>query len=322
MPTLSGRVRRVAAATVLLLGAAVPVAAQYGNIPHPVPLIEERMRSDDFRIIDWRGSRAVTDRTQRATMTWPDSLIFAVKWANAPRNGGEFNNEPRYEAAAYELQKLFLDESEYVVPPTILRSFPLELVREFDPSAVSTFSGTNSVVVALQFWMSLVTADDVWDAARLETDTAYARHMGNLNVFTYLIRHSDNNTGNILISQVADDPRVFSVDNGVAFRSPPSDRGTQWRNLRVRALPATTVERLRTITREQLDEALGVLVEFRVANGRLVQVEPGDNISRGRGVRRSDDRIQFGLSSGEIGDIEGRIRNLLRDVDRGRITVF
>jgi hypothetical protein len=137
-----------------------------------------------------------------------------------------------------------------------------------------------------------------------------------------LIRHSDSNVGNFLISQNAANPRVFSVDNGVAFNSPPSDRGYYWRSMRVRRLPAHTVERLRSITREDLDRTLGVLVEFEVSDGLLVPVEPGDNMGAGRGVRRSRDRIQFGLSSREIGGIENRIRDLLRQVDSGRIEVF
>ena len=41
--------------------------------------------------------------------------------------------------------------------------------------------------------------------------------MANFNVFTYLVSHNDENEGNYLISGVEDNPRVFSVDNGLAF---------------------------------------------------------------------------------------------------------
>jgi hypothetical protein len=284
--------------------------------------IEEYMRADSFQIIDWRGSRAPGDRTQQVTLQFPDSTLIKVKWANAPRGGGTFNNEPRYERAAYVLQKMFLGEDEYVVPPTILRVFPLTYVRTQVPEIGPTFGNAASVLVALQYWVPLVTPQNFWDKDRAEADTVYARRIGNMNVLTYLIRHQDANIGNFLISQVPDDPRVYSVDNGVSFRSVPSNRGYEWRDLRVKRLPAATVERLRKITGADLAAALGVLVELEIRDGALVEVTPGANLNPGRGVRQSDARIQLGLTEAEIGDVENRLRNLLKNVDSGKITVF
>jgi hypothetical protein len=130
------------------------------------------------------------------------------------------------------------------------------------------------------------------------------------------------NAGNYLISTEPTSLRVFSVDNGVAFRSEPSDRGYEWRDLRVNRLPRATVERLRSVTEEDLRSALGVLVQFEVRDGQLVRVEPTENFSDGRGVRRSDNLVQFGLTRAEIGDVWNRIRGVLGRVDSGRITVF
>jgi hypothetical protein len=284
--------------------------------------IEEYMRADGFQIIDWRGSRAPGDRTQQVTLQFPDQTLIKVKWANAPRGGGMFNNQPRYERAAFVLQKMFLGEDEYVVPPTILRVFPLEYVRAQVPEITPTFGKAASVLVALQYWVPQLTPENFWDKQRAETDTLYARRIGNMNILTHLIRHADANIGNFLISEVPDDPRVYSVDNGVSFRSEPSNRGTEWRDLRVKRLPAATVERLRAITRADLDAALGVLAEFEIRDGQLVEVPPGENLGAGRGVRQSDDRIQLGLTSPEIGDVENRLRNLLKNVDSGKITTF
>ena len=312
----------VGAVVVLSAAGAAPLRAQSYNFLHPMDLIERTLRAENPHIIDWRGSRAEGDRTSRVTLLIEDSAVMILQWANAPRGGSTFNNEPRYEAAAYAFQRMFLPESEYVVPPTVLRAFPLDFVRQRAPDADPTFRGAASVLVVLQYWLSYVSQDSVWQPRRAETDTLYARKVGNLNVFTHLINHSDSNIGNILISQASDDPRMFSVDNGVAFRSDPSNRGTEWQDMRVKRIPASTVERLRRITREDLDRELGVLAEFEIRDGQLVEVPPGPNLSPGRGVRQEDGRVQVGLTSGEIGDLERRLRNLLRSVDRGRLDTF
>jgi hypothetical protein len=317
------RVTRAFLVALSLVASAQPLYAQADLRGPAFARIEEYMRADGFQIIDWRGSRAPGDRTQQVTLLFPDSTVMKVKWANAPRGGGTFNNEPRYERAAFVLQKLFLAEDEYVVPPTILRVFPLEYVRAQVPEIRPTFgNAASSVLVALQYWIPLVTPENFWDKQRAETDTLYARRIGNMNVLTHLIRHADANIGNFLISQVPKDPRVYSVDNGVSFRSVPSNRGFEWRDLRVKRLPAATVERLRRITRADLDAALGVLAEFEIRNGTLVEVAPGENLNPGRGIRQSAERIQLGLTAPEIGDVEGRLRNLLKNVDSGKITTF
>jgi hypothetical protein len=318
---------RLAVALALALAAAtVPgqdgAVAQDANFYLPIPEIEVHMRDLPFEIVDWRGSRMPTDRTQHVVLRFEDESIFRVKWASAPAGGGEFNNEPRYEAAAYEIQKLFLDADEFVVPPTVLRAFPLEWVVNEIPGTPRTFRDIESVLVALQYWLFNVTQDGFWDPARAQQDSVYARHIGNMNILTYLIHHNDANVGNFLISTWEENPRVFSVDNGVAFRSPISDRGYDWRNIQVRRLPGHTVDRLRAITEEDLRRALGILAEYEVRNGRLVPVPPGENIAANRGIRRRDARVQIGLTAAEIRDIDRRRQTLLKRIDRGQIRTF
>lgn len=305
----------------LLLVAFQPVAAQDANFLKPIPVIEQYLQAPGVRILTWRGSRMPEDRTQHVVLAFPDSALLNVKWATAARGGSRFNNEPRYELAAYELQKLFLDTDEYVVPPTALRAFPIEFVQAEMPDVDPTFREANSVVVLLQYWLNQVTNDGFWDPDRAQADTVYARHIGNFNTLTYLIRHSDSNKGNFLISSALR-PRVFAVDNGVAFRSQESDRGFEWREMRVETLPHRTVERLRALTIEQLHAALGVLADFEVRDGQLVAVERGANMSENAGIRREDGRIQFGLTAREIRDLDRRRTELLRMVDRGRIKTF
>jgi hypothetical protein len=297
--------------------------AQGVHLHRPVPEIEVHLRDLPFDILEWRGSRMPGDRTQHVVLRFEDESIIRVKWANAPPGGGAFNNEPRYEAAAYEIQKLFLDPDEYVVPPTVLRAFPLDYVDAQIPGTPRTFREAESVLVALQYWLYNVTSDGFWDPERAQQDTLYARHIGNMNTLTHLIRHNDSNVGNFLISNwEGGDPRVFSVDNGVAFRAPNSDRGYEWRDLQVRRLAARTVDRLREITEDDLTRTLGILAEYHVVDGFLVPVTPGENISPNRGVRRRDGRVQLGLTRGEIRDIDRRRQALLRRIERGQIETF
>ena len=320
----SSRGRTVARLGIALALLSSAAALQAQRIDHNTPFskIEQYLSTDTFRIIDWRDSRAPGDRTHRVALQFDDSSVVVVKWANAPRGGGVFNNEPRYELGAYVLQKLFLPDDEYVVPPTVARVFPLAEVRGQVPQIEPTFGDDASVLVIFQYWMPLVDTAGYWNEKRSQSDTVYARYIGNLNLLTYLIRHSDSNIGNFLISTVADAPRVYSVDNGVAFRSQPSNRGTAWRDMRVKRVPAAVVERLRKITRADLDRALAVLVELESRNGQLVLIPPKENLAPGRGVRRAEGRVQLGLTDGEIGDIERRLRSLLQMVDRGQIKTF
>jgi len=315
--------RRLPVAILLLAVApAASATAQDANFMLPIPEIEQRLRVASFEIQDWQGSRAPGDRTQRVLLFYPDSTLLLAKWASAPPGGGVFNNEPRYEVAAYEIQKLFLDPDEYAVPPTVLRAFPHAYVNEQSPGVRPTFRQAESVLVVLQYWLSLVGPDNVWNERRAQADSVYARHVGNLNALTYLINHLDSNIGNFLISDSETNPRVFAVDNGLSFRSRTGNRGSDWREMRVRRLPAHTVARLRAITPQDLERSLGVLGEFEVRDGQLVPVPPGENMDPRRGVRTSADRVQLGLTRVEITDVAGRLRNLLSQVDRGRITEF
>ena len=307
----------------LVLGLLADVEAQDGNILLPVDSVEALLAEGDFEILARQGSRFEGDRTTRTALSYPDSTMLVSKWAPAPPGGETFNNVPRFEIAAYEIQKLFLDESEFVVPPTVPRVLPLSWYRELAPHVGATFRDTRSVLVVMQYWLFNVTNEDVWDRDRFEADTAYARHFGNFNILTYLIRHSDENTGNYLISIIEDNPRVFSVDNGVAFSSQHGDRGYRWRRLRVDRLPAATIERLRGVSLNDLAQQLGTLAEFRIEpDGSLTRVFPGENLDPGRGIRREGDRIQIGLTRSEIYAIHDRIQRLLSDVDDGDIELF
>lgn len=300
---------------------AAPAAAQDANFLFPPDSIEAHLHDTQLRIIDARGSRAPGDRTMRVALDLGGDTTLLAKLAKAAPGASMFNNEPRYEMAAWAAQKLFLGPDEYVVPPTVIRVVPTDWLLQYDDEAAPTFDGTASTLILLQYWLLQVTPEDVWDKDRLDSDSVYARHLANLNILTYLIRHNDSNKGNFLISTYQANPRVFSVDNGLAFRSERSNRGYQWRTMRVKRLPHATVERLRAINDADL-ATLGVLVQFERQGSMLAPAPIGPNLNPRRGVRNEDGIVQLGLTDGEISDLASRLRSLLKDVDEGKFEVF
>src|SRR5215204_2576749 len=251
----------------LLLGgllassAAAHLRAQDANISLPVARIETLLREGAIKPLASEGSRYKGDRTEHVTLAFDEHTAFDVKWAVSAPGGEAFNNQPRYEAAAYLLQKLFLDDRDYVVPPTVLRMLPLDAFVQ-GLRGEPTFDDVPSVLVALQYWTMEVTSDGAFDKKRAERDSVYARHLGNLNILTYLIRQRDANKGNVLIATDSTNPRLFAVDNGVAFESEPSNRGTDWQFMRVPRISAATAARLRAITEANLVQALAVVAQF------------------------------------------------------------
>ncbi len=309
--------------------AAVPTAsrAQDANFLMPIEEIEDILKTGDFDIIDIKPSLGLPgERTQRATVQ-AGGRVLQIKYAPSLEGADEFNNRPRYELGAYVVQMLFLGPPEYVVPPTVVRAFPIDVVEatldkvpgDNLPPPERTFDEWPMTLVALQYWMfNVEVPDELRDRDRLEEDEGYARHLGNFNLLTYLIRHSDSNEGNFLRSADPSNLRVFSVDNGVAFSNEESDRGTYWRDLRLDRYPASSIERLRSYSLEDLYRRLGVLVQFEIRGGNFVEVEPTENLDQGRGVRHDDVRIQLGLTDSEIRNIHRRLTRLLERVDDGR----
>lgn len=324
----------------LLLAAAVTVAipnASWGqdtNVPLPVEEIERILRQGEFEILSMTPSRGLpSERTYQASVRTAGGAMLQMKYAPAAPGAHEFNNTPRYELGAYEVQRLFLDADEYVVPPTVARCLPVPEVQaalnkapgDYKPQAEATFDGWNMTLVVLQFWLWNVNdpePDDLEDDDLMEANPTYERHLANFNLFTYLIRHSDSNKGNYLRSLDPENPRVFSVDNGVAFGSRESDRGTEWRDLELDRYPVKAIERLRAYTLEDLYERLGVLVQFELQGGSFVETEPGENLDPDDGVRRTDTVIQLGLTAGEIRSLHRRLTELLERVDDGRYELF
>lgn len=292
------------------------------NFLHEISEIEARLPHESFEIFRMRDLQYTGNITKRVILKFDTTDYMQVKWKRAPQGGEAFNNEPRYEVAAYEVQKLFLEADEYVVPPTVIRGLPFAHYKSIESAATPTFENPPIVFFALQYWLENVDAGKILDKERFESDSLYARHVGNLNIFCYLIRHSDANQGNFLISTIASNPRVYAVDNGVAFASRRSDRGFDWQFLRVDKLPASTVARLRKITAQDITEKLATLAQFEVQYGVPTPVAPTENLDPQKGVRRTDNIIQFGMTEKEIEGIVSRLAALLQRIDAGDISLF
>ncbi len=289
------RVHLLAAA--LALAGACPGFAQDRNIPVPAAELERMLRSEPLRIVSARISRpkAEGDITLKAEVAFGDRAPLTIKVRRAEPGAEVFNNVPRYDLAAYELQKLLM----------------------------ATFKGADEVLCVLQYWLQdVVNPDDVLDPALLKSDAVYERHVGQLNVLTYLIRHRDSNVGNFLVSAEPRGARVFAVDNGVAFDSEDSDRGEAWKAMRVKRLPADVVERLRGLTEDGLRSRLGVLGQWQLSEGHYLPVPPGANLASRSGVRRKGDSLQMGLTEREIAGVRDRAKRLLEMIDGREIVAF
>ena len=311
----------------LVVAVSWPAAAQDRNITLPVAELEHMLGSEPMQIVDAKVSRPklqdAVDITLKANVSFSGRPPLLVKVRPAERGAQAFNNVPRYDLAAYELQKLLMDTEESVVPPTSVRMVPLAEMKRYSSDVRTTFPGSDDVLCVVQYWLQDVTVpQDVLFPERFESDALYARHIGQLNVFTYLISHRDSNLGNFMISAVPEGGRVFSIDHGVAFASESSDRGELWRTMRVKRLPADTVARLRKLTEAELASRLGVLAEWKLESGHYVAVSPGANLAPRHGVRRKESVVQMGLSSSEIGAVWSRAQKLLRMIDDGEIATY
>ena len=304
------------------LAALGPALAQDRNITLAVAELEPLLRSEPLHIVSAEISRPTArgDITLKADVAFGTRPPLRVKVRNAEPGASSFNNVPRYDLAVYELQKLLVDEPEYVVPPTALRMLPVEELRAFAPKVRRTFTGSDDVLCVVQYWLQDVQAPaDVLDEERFRTDAVYARHVGQLNVLTYLIEHADSNLGNFLVSAEPEGARLFAIDNGVAFESEPSNRGELWKRMRVERLPADTVARLRRVTQADLTARLGVLAQWQLEGRRFVAAPFTANLSPSRGVRREEGVLQMGLTRGEIAGVWKQVERLRELVDEGKI---
>jgi hypothetical protein len=307
----------------------------------PANRAEEILRSAPYDIRTVQGAGAgvtgarkvdvlfeFTEQDEDEVYLWEidDGVSLKAKPFPSPSLDG-WNNNPRKEIAAYELQKIFLEPRDYVVPTTLARCIPVENLLPNRPDARPTLEGTDCVLFVLSLWLENVAVPDVfYDEARFLSDPAYAYAYGIFNILTYLSDHLDNRKGNFLVSKDDRFPRAYAIDNGIAFGSwiynwfIPSSYA--WRKIVVPAVPKSAVDRLRELRRADLDR-FSALAEFHEnEDGHLEVVPPGTSLDSSQPVNISGKVVQIGLTKSEVDDLWERIEKLIERVDEGRLDVF
>jgi hypothetical protein len=302
-----------------------------GDFCLPVERVEALLRSERDEIVEVRVAQSGFSRPRRLRLSFVDEnggepLVLKVKWKPAPRGGKGFNNVPSREIAAYAAQRLFLDPDEYVVPPTIARCVDEEVHTRRIGHEAATFDDTRCVFGLLAYWLENVTPEGARDLDRFEVDAGYRRSLAHLSLLTYLIDHRDSRKANFLVSTDPNRPRVFAIDNGLAFGGfkNPFTYGPfmkDWGKLQVKRLPREGIDRLGALSREDLD-AMAVVAQFENRDGLLVEVAPGEPLDPDSEVRVQGGIVQLGLTRAQIDAMQKRIHTLLDGVDAGDIEPF
>lgn len=291
---------------------------------HPADL-EKRLSDEPFEVVKVETAGGGVTGAQRAVLAFADGATVEVKWKAFPPGLDDWNNSPRKELAAYEIQKWFLTPEEYVVPTTVARCVDLEVARAERPDVQATVEGSRCVLVVFSVWMQHVTApEDLYDAERFRRDPAYALHLANLNVLTHLIDHRDGRKGNFLLGDESGPSRAYAADNGISFDPWIWNYFVpNWNQLRVPAVPRHTVGRLRDVDDEDL-EKLSVLVELALDDEGIYRpvAVPHRPIDPADGARREGRVLQLGLTDNEIDAVRDRLAELLEAVDRDEVKEF
>jgi len=294
------------------------------ELTRPPAEIVRLLSSARFELRDVKRAEGGVMGVSKATAHFPvERVDLPVKWAPAPRATLDgWNAAPRKELAAFAIQQWFLGPDDWIVPPTAMRCVPLTEYPRMEEKPEPTIEGTRCVLGLLAAWLQHVTpAEVIYDPDRFTRDPAYAARVADFNLLTYLIEHRDGRSSNILVSE--DGQRVYSVDNGIAFGNLVWNYFvTNWDVLRVPALRRASIDRLRRLTRADLD-ALLVVSELRAdRKGVLRPTRPGPPFDPANGARVRSDQVQLGLTRQEIDGVAQRLTQLLARVDAGEIPAF
>jgi len=295
------------------------------DLPFSPAELEQRLKTASLVITAAEGAGGgVMGAMKLSLLLAGDPRPLEVKWKEAPAGGDGWDNSPRREIGVYEVQKLLLDPDDYIIPPVVVRGVEFDVYRAVIAQPSANIDGTRCVYGALAVWLSNATQPaHVFDRTRFTRDDRYAFHFGNLNLLHYIVNHRDARANNFLISANPDNPKIFSIDNGIAFGRTLFNFFTwHFNKIRVDRLPQRSIDRLRQIKRADLDR-LGVLAELRTdPEGVLRDVPPGANLDPNVGNRVRPGIIQIGLTVIEIDALAARIQTLLARIDRGKLSVF
>lgn len=248
------------------------------------------------------------------------------KWKVAPSgNLEDFNNSISRELASYQIQKLFLEPIDYVVPTSLAFCIKYQYHSEnLGLEDKPQVPGSDCVFGNASLWLQDVKAPPVlFEKSRFLTDPDYAYYLSNFNILTYLIEHRDTRSANVLVPNNDLRYQAFSIDNGTTFGTIPYNYfAHNWNIIRVPALRNDTVSQLRLLRREDLD-TLGVVAQLNKDSDRVFRnVIPDKNLDPAHSVRIQNDIVQFGLTQTQIDDVWDRMQQLIAKVNSGEIPVF
>ena len=293
------------------------------ELGRPAAEIQRLLDAAPFELRDVKRTERGVMGVSKATAHFPEQRVdVRIKWAPAPPASLDaWNAAPRKEIAAFAVQQLFLEPDDWIVPPTSIRCVALS-EYPVEPKPAPTVKGTHCVLGLVAAWLKDVKEPEViYDPEHFAKDRTYAASVADFNLLTYLIEHRDGRGGNILVSD--DGERVWSVDNGIAFGNLVWNYFvTNWDVLRVPALRKASIDRLRRVTKADID-ALLVVRELRAhREGVLQPVKPGAAFDPSSGARVHGTQVQLGLSRPEADAVADRLRALLEHVDAGEIKTF
>jgi len=249
-----------------------------------------------------------------------------VKWKEM--TGGildSYNNSPRKQMAAYQVQKLFLEPEDYVVPTVAAACIPLDVYNRYraKPGKASLPGISCQLGLASHWMLNVKVPEELYDESRFLKDPTYAYFMSNFNILAYLIDHRDSKPANFLVSKDENHRQVFSIDNDIAFGDfVYSYLRPHWNKIRVAALRRDSIDRLHRLQRQDLNFLEVVFQMEKNEKGFLLRVPAGAKMCPDGGVCIKDGTVQFGLKKSEIDNVWKRIESLIAEVDSGNIQVF
>lgn len=261
--------------------------------------------------------------------------FLRAKWrANSTATA---HSAPRRELAAYEIQKLFLEPDEYVVPPTRAHCFPMSHYRILvDPDAQASTPEMDCVFGYLSYWLEDALPSSEVDASWFDPDRGaldvelfhrrpgYRRAVANVNLLTYLIDHDDTHPGQFLMRPTRMRPIVYSIDNSMSFAAgtnPNLGRLDDWSRIQM-PLQSDQLKRLGGLRPEDLFR-LRVVQMFELQNRQLVQAEGKSETEEParKPLRWRDGQLLVGLHEAELEQLWSRLQLLLDRAEQGRILV-
>jgi hypothetical protein len=282
------------------------------------------LQSERFELRDMEPATGGVTRVDHGEAYFPARGVeLDVKWKVAPAGGEGWNNVPRKEVAAFVIQQWFLDDRDWIVPPTAIRCVPVEAHRRF-LDAEPIVENTRCVLGMIAAWLDDVEHPaEVLDEDRFRREPEYARHRADLNLVAYLIAHRDGRLANFLVPEDDDDGRIYLIDNGISFGGLVWNYfRPNWNVIRVPALRRDSVDRLRRVSAGDVS-ALAVLTQLEAdPQGVLQPAKREGPWDASQGARLQKGRAQFGLTADEIAGVTERLEELLSRVDGGEIGLF